>query len=438
VVHLDVQRVILGLITVCALAPRAHGANVVSTTTPYSGITHMVYEEQAIPARIHVVVVDLSSSELSLIATSEDKRGRTLSSFSTASTAQVVINGDYFSPVDYSTAGLAMGAAALWSGSTDDSANGFVSFDLNGARNNVAISAPAEVVAGADLPTGTQGVVGGRPMLVRAGIPESGFDCTDVVAMPCERAPRTAVAVSGDGNTMWLVVVDGWQQASLGMTAGELGNFLKTLGAHDALMLDGGGASALYIAGESGIVSSPSDGVERIVANHLGVRFGALPSGTMVGLVRERDIFDDTANLDGVTVTLDDGQQTTTGPDGRYSFQVPPRYVCATASKAGYHSNTLCKQVESGVITYNSIPLFPNSDFVDAAPGTPDAGPMDAQGPIPDSGPFADSGSNAGADGGNGGGGGGGCRSAGGGAPGWLAIMGLALLCVRRRRRRAP
>lgn len=434
--RLDAKSIMLPLLAVCVLCPPAHGATVVNTTEPYPGITHVTYQEAAIPARIHVVVVDLSSSEISLLSTTEAKRGRTLSSFAADSTAQVVVNGDYFSPIGYATAGLAMGGAAVWSGSADDGANGFMRFDLNNARSHVTISPPAEVVDAANLPAGTQGVVGGRPMLVRTGITESGFDCTDVVAMPCERAPRTAVAVSSDGNTLWLVVVDGWQSGSFGMTAGELGDFLVSIGAHDALMLDGGGASALYIGGEGGIVSSPSDGVERIVANHIGVRYGALPSGTMVGLVRERDIFDDTANLEGVTVTLDDGQTAVTGTDGRYSFQVPPRYACATASKPGYHSNTLCKQVVTGDITFNSIPLFPNSDFIDAAPGTPDAGPADAGGAIPDAiGGGADSGNSGGKDAGNGGGGGGGCLAVGGGTPGWLAIMLATLLLGRRRRR---
>ncbi len=127
----------------------------------------------------------------------------------------------------------------------------------------------------------------------------SSFDCADTLAMPCQRAPRTAVAVDDTGNTLMLVVVDGWQIDSLGMTAAELGSMLAGIGAHDALMLDGGGSSVLYIAGEGGIVSSPSDGVERVVANHLGVRFGALAKGQLVGFVRERDIFDDTKDLLG-------------------------------------------------------------------------------------------------------------------------------------------
>jgi hypothetical protein len=418
-----------GLVT--AIAAPAEGADLIATSTPYNGVTHLVYEDGSIPARMHVVVVDLSSSEISLLATQETQRGAKLSEYSSASGAQVVINGDFFSPSDFRPAGLAMGAAAAWAGAEDDAASGFLSFDRNGDRNHLVISPPEAVVALADLPTGTQGVVGGRPMLVRAGIAQSVFDCTDLVAMPCDRAPRTAVGISTDGNAMTLVVVDGWQAGSIGMTAAELGAFLVDLDVHDALMLDGGAASALYIAGEGGIVSAPSDGVERAVANHLGVRFGSLPTGQLVGFIRERDIFDDTKNIVGATARLDNGDEQTTGTDGRYNFTaVTPRLACVTASASGYRTKTSCKQVVPGETVYNSIALFPNSDFIDAAPGAPDASVADAGVPS-DSAPASDGGR---PDSGMGGGGGGICQSGGDGDAGFAILLLAAALVARRRR----
>lgn len=413
----------------------AFAATLTATTNPYPGITHLVYQESAIPARVHVVVVDLSSAEISLFATGESERGRKVSAFSLSSTAQVAVNGDYFSLPDFRTAGLAMGGAAAWAGAADDASSGFLRFDRNGDRSRVTISPPEVVVAVADLPAGTQGVIGGRPMLMRAGVAEVAFDCTDLIAMPCDRAPRTAVGVSADGNALYIVVVDGWQAGSLGMTAAELAGFLRDLGGvHAALMLDGGGASALYVAGEGGIVNSPSDGVERAVANHLGVRYGSLPTGQLVGFVRERDIFDDTKNISGATAELDTGQQDVTGSDGVYNFpMVTPRFACVTASAPGYRSATQCKQVVPGQIQYNSIALFPHSDFIDAAPGTPDASVFD--GGVPSDAPPAASdamGSDAGM-----GGGGGGCCSSGGAPGGGLAAL-FALTAALSMRRREP
>ena len=380
-----VSRSLLAIAAVVATVTSATAADIVSSSAPYAGVTYTVYLDAAIPARIHVLEVDLSSGEITLQATTEPQRGKTVSEYSAESGAQMTVNGDYFSPVDFAPDGLAMGDATVWGNTSDDAVSGFVRFDRNGDRSHVTISPPASVVPVAELAVGTQGVIGGRPMIVVGGVAATSFDCADAIAMPCVRAPRTAVGVSQDGNTMWVVVVDGWQAGSLGMTASELGSFMDGLGVHAALLLDGGGSSAMHIAAEGGVVSSPSDGVERVVSNHRGVRFGTLPPGQLVGFIRERDIFDDTKNIAGATVLLDDGDIAITAADALYNFSsVTPRYACATASAPGYHTETRCKQVVSSEITYNSIALFPNSDFVDAGPGARDAGGSDAGIPLPD------------------------------------------------------
>ncbi len=354
------------------LSPVVLAAVLESTTTPYPGITHDVYVDAAIPARIHIIEVDLSSSEIHLLATEEGQRGGTACEFSTTSDAQIVINGDYFSPIGFQPAGLAMGGSSIWADTEDDDLEGFLAFNRNADLNGASISPPEEVVGDTGIAIGTLGIVGGRPMIVRAGIQQTSFDCTDVIALPCERAPRTAVALSVDSNTLWLAVVDGWQAGSIGMTAAELGALLESLGAHNALLLDGGASSTLCV--DDAVANSPSDGIERPVANHLGVRFGSLPPGEMLGQVRECNIFTG-PDIEGVLVELDDGQSQTTGADGRYSFpNMTPRFACVTASKAGYTEKTQCRQVVSGVITFNSIDLAPDSGcpMADAGP-TPDA-----------------------------------------------------------------
>ncbi len=368
-----------------AFAPGvAVAAEVESDVMAYPGVQYTVYVDRSIPAIIHVVRADISSSELVLEATTEAERGKTPSQVAAASDAQIIINGDFFSPLDFRPAGLAMGATMLWSNTADDTASGFLRFDRLGGRAHVTVSPPADEVAATELPPGTEGVVGGRPMLLRAGATASSRACDDPLAMPCQRAPRSAAAVSSDGNTLWLVVVDGWQPRSLGMTAAELGRFLQQLGAYDALMLDGGASSALYIGNQGGIVNAPSDGVERAVANHLRLRYGALEPGQLVGFVRARDIFDAEAAIAGANVRLDDGTTTTTDSTGLYNFPaVDPRYACVTAAAPGYRAATACKQVYSQQTTYNSVALFPGTDAPDAGVPPVDAGASsDAAGPV--------------------------------------------------------
>ena len=121
---------------------------------------------------------------------------------------------------------------------------------------------PPEVVSTpASLPPGTQGAIGGKPLLVRAGFVEPQPNCADPVTLACQRAPRSAIALTADGHTLLLATVDGWQATSLGMTAVELGQFLAARGAYMAMALDGGSSATLVIDGN--LANLPSDGVER-------------------------------------------------------------------------------------------------------------------------------------------------------------------------------
>ena len=93
-----------------------------------------------------------------------------------------------------------------------------------------------------------------------------------------EKHPRTAVGVSEDGRYLYLLVIDGRQPGhSLGASTLETANLLKSLGAHDALNLDGGGSTTLVLdggKGEPNVVTRPIHllpGIERVSANHLGV-----------------------------------------------------------------------------------------------------------------------------------------------------------------------
>jgi hypothetical protein len=93
--------------------------------------------------------------------------------------------------------------------------------------------------------------------------------------------PRTAVGIDADGRKLLILVVDGRSTVSRGYTMVELANMMTALGAENAINLDGGGSSAMYTRnglGAMGIVNTPSDGGERLVANSFGVVYnGELP-----------------------------------------------------------------------------------------------------------------------------------------------------------------
>lgn len=94
------------------------------------------------------------------------------------------------------------------------------------------------------------------------------------------RHPRTAVARLDNGNILW-IVVDGRAAEAAGMSLPELQQVLRWCGARDALNLDGGGSSVMYVDGggiHEPVVSHPSDNRrfdhrgERKVANALYIR----------------------------------------------------------------------------------------------------------------------------------------------------------------------
>ena len=421
------------LVAVAALfvaAPAAATPSRQSTTTPHPGITFEEWADPAIPANIHLVAIDLTSSEIAVYATKEQDKGITTSDYATRISSQVAINGDSFAVATYTPTGLAIGGMAPWSNTADNAASAIFHFARDGERTVAAIEVPETVLAAADLPDGTEGAVSGRPLLVRSGVAATQFDCNDAVTLACQRAPRSAVGVDQAGNTMWLVVVDGWQNGSLGMTAAELAAFLKARGAYMAMALDGGSSSALVMDGV--LASSPSDGVERSVANHIGVKYGALPKGELYGLICKHSVVgcgtDSSRWIVGAKVTLDDGREVMSGSDASYDFpNVTLRLACVTVKKTGYLTKTQCRQVDmAGQLNYNSVAMFEGTDVQDA-------GVADAPGPDIDA---TAAGDGAMTDGGTGfQSPGGGCCDAGHGGPGSSVVLAaLGAWWLRRRR----
>lgn len=84
------------------------------------------------------------------------------------------------------------------------------------------------------------------------------------------RHPRTAIGWTADGSRFFMVVADGRQEHSDGLTLPELVAFMRRLGADEALNLDGGGSTALAVQGR--LVNRPSDDDgERPVGNVLAL-----------------------------------------------------------------------------------------------------------------------------------------------------------------------
>jgi exopolysaccharide biosynthesis protein len=93
------------------------------------------------------------------------------------------------------------------------------------------------------------------------------------------RHPRSAAGISADGRFLYLLAIDGRTASSVGATEKETAHILQIFGAHDAMIFDGGGSSALALKYPDGKVRLVNNavhmnipGVERAVASCLGIR----------------------------------------------------------------------------------------------------------------------------------------------------------------------
>lgn len=112
--------------------------------------------------------------------------------------------------------------------------------------------------------------VGSYPSLVTDGAvrlePDKDSDFFD------GRHPRTAIGLTAAGHLL-LVTVDGRGPHGAGMTLAALAQHMINLGAVQAVNLDGGGSTAMWIEGQSltGVVNYPSDGDGERHAGERGV-----------------------------------------------------------------------------------------------------------------------------------------------------------------------
>ncbi|MBI3787245.1 MAG: phosphodiester glycosidase family protein [Ignavibacteriales bacterium] len=121
--------------------------------------------------------------------------------------------------------------------------------------------------------TRIQNVVGGGGRILLQGKAVSDTNNTlEKIGVPFlkTRHPRTFVGFNQDTTKLYLCTVDGRQSTSIGMNFQEMADFLLSIGAWNAINLDGGGSTTMVLNGR--IVNLPSDKTgERAVANSLQV-----------------------------------------------------------------------------------------------------------------------------------------------------------------------
>lgn len=100
-------------------------------------------------------------------------------------------------------------------------------------------------------------------------------------------APRTGMGISKNGKELIIVTIDGRDVSYKGVNEKTLGSIMKELGAHDGIMFDGGGSTAMAVKyideDKAKLVNKPSDGGERKVINGVGL-FSNAPKGELASI----------------------------------------------------------------------------------------------------------------------------------------------------------
>lgn len=101
---------------------------------------------------------------------------------------------------------------------------------------------------------GVNHIISGGPYLVKDG--EVYVDMTDEKLTAIGgRNPRTAIGYTKD-NHIIMLTADGREGASIGLTVNELARLMKQLGCINAMNLDGGGSTIMYVNGK--VVNKPA------------------------------------------------------------------------------------------------------------------------------------------------------------------------------------
>ena len=251
------------LFLVCALSAATSFADE-RTTKPYPGVTHIHRTGNA--QDYHLVV--LAPRAMEVVATDQPGAWSVVSDFAKKAGAQIAINANFFSKTE--SCGVTVGDGHLWTW-VYEGCPMTMAFFRDGRAAIIEGRVRKDAAVSPSL--GLAAAVSGRPRLIENSEPSPTLERFASI-----RHPRTALGLKGDG-TLVILAADGRREGALGFTGPEMSEIFLRERVVDAINLDGGGSTTLYIEAEGGVLNKPSDGHERLVVNQLGFRIRASGKG---------------------------------------------------------------------------------------------------------------------------------------------------------------
>lgn len=210
---------------------------------------------------VHVVRIDLQQPALRLAVTPHGERGAALDTMPSANAAIVAINASFFDR-QFDARGWTVSDGQVWPRPLSLTASPLFACDRV-QRCRIHFDVP-------EMPAAEWfSVVAGTPWLVRGGVARSDSDDATCANLCAREHPRTAVGLDASRRHLWLVLAEGRRPPVAGVRLAPLSSWLRGLGIHDAINLDGGGSSALFVSGRSVMARPANEPQQRRIANGL-------------------------------------------------------------------------------------------------------------------------------------------------------------------------
>lgn len=237
-----------------------------NNAAPWRHVTQGLDYRSFIPwpdSRVHVLRLDLREPGLRLEVSGPEERGLPINQRPGSSHAVASFNASFFDR-SFAPRGVTVSQGQPWAKVLDAQSSPWLACDLaQRCRMRFADTAatPADAVE----------AVAGTPWLVRGGQVRSAADDAACAALCARTHPRTAVGLAGQGRWLLVVLAEGRRPPVAGVTLVQLSQLMRELGADDAINLDGGGSSTLWLQGRAVMARPANEPQERALSNVVSI-----------------------------------------------------------------------------------------------------------------------------------------------------------------------
>jgi Phosphodiester glycosidase len=277
---------VLGAVALCAglLACESQtgvkpssGANTAPATAPWRtvhpGLRYAVFSPWP-SSRVHVLQLDLAEPGLRLQVSPPEARGLTMDMLAIDPVVVASLNASFFDR-SHTPRGLTVSDGRAWP-------RVLVPADSPVLACDAAQRCAMHFAPGLVAPPDWFNAVAGTPWLVRDGQARLAADDSTCASLCAYLHPRTALGLDASGRTLTVVLAEGRRAAvggalggaaggAVGVALAPLAAWMRELGVHQAINLDGGGSSTLWLQGRAAMGRPANEPNERALSTALQI-----------------------------------------------------------------------------------------------------------------------------------------------------------------------